>query len=79
MGYQKYRFDRNLFNAALAAKGMTQENLAKRLGLSRNSLINRLKNNGSFNTEEIIKMYEIFGKKVVDAFLFSQQCEKMHN
>lgn len=79
MGYQKYQFDRNLFNAALASKGMTQENLAKKLSLSRNSLLNRLKNNGAFNKEEIIKMYEIFGKKVVDAFLFSQHCEKMHN
>ena len=79
MGYQKYHFDRNLFNAALAAKGMTQEELAKKLHISRNSLINKLKNNGNFNVNEIMGLYEVFGKKIVDAFLFSLECAKKSN
>lgn len=67
----KDAIDQNLFKAALAAKGMTQEDLANRLGMSRNSLSNKIKKGGDFRKDEIVKMYEIFGKKVVDAFLFN--------
>lgn len=79
MTYQKYKFDRNLFNAALAMKGLTQQDLAKKLGITRNTLINKLMDNGRFNVDEIVKMYQIFGKKTVDGFLFNQQCAKTCN
>lgn len=67
----KDTIDQNLFRAALAAKGMTQEDLANKLNISRNSLTLKIKKGGDFRKNEIIKMYEIFGKKTVDAFLFN--------
>lgn len=63
-------FNENLYKAALAAKGMTQEELAKRLDISRNSLILKIKRGGDFRVKEIKIMYSIFSKKVVDAFLY---------
>lgn len=63
--------DINLYKAALASKGMTQEDLAKKLGISRNCLINKINRNMDFRRAEILKMHRIFGKKVVDAFLFN--------
>lgn len=64
-------FNINLFKAALASKGMTQDDLAKILEISRNTLRLKVKRNGDFRTSEIAIMREIFGKKVVDAFLFN--------
>lgn len=63
--------NQNLFKAALAAKGMTQEELAKKLNISRNSLILKIKRGGDFRKDEILIMYQIFGKKTVDSFLFN--------
>lgn len=64
-------FDINLFKAALAAKGMTQEDLAKELGISRNSLVYKIKKGGDFRVKEIKILYKIFSKKVTDAFLYN--------
>lgn len=66
-----YLMNENLFNAALASKGMTREDLAKKLEISRNSLLNKIKRGGDFRKNEIIAMHKIFGKKVVDGFLFN--------
>lgn len=60
----------NLFNAAMAAKGMTREDLAQKLSISRNSLTLKIKRGGDFRRDEIATMYQIFGKKSVDAFLY---------
>ncbi len=61
----------NLFNAAMAAKGMTREDLAQKLSISRNSLTLKIKRGGDFRRDEIATMYQIFGKKSVDAFLYA--------
>ena len=64
-------FDINLFKAALASKGMTQDDLAKKLNISRNTLRLKIKRGGDFRTNEIAVLYKIFTKKIVDAFLFN--------
>ena len=63
-------FNINLFKAALASKGMTQDDLAKKLNISRNTLRLKIKRGGDFRTNEIAILYKIFTKKIVDAFLF---------
>lgn len=66
----KDSMDVNLFNAALATKGMTREELAKKLGITPFSLYQKVKRGGDFRKNEILILYSIFSKKVVDAFLF---------
>ena len=63
-------FNINLFKAALASKGMTQDDLAKKLNISRNTLRLKIRRGGDFRTNEITILYKIFTKKIVDAFLF---------
>ncbi len=63
--------DKNLYKAALASKGMTQKELAKKLGISANTLRLKVNAGGDFRREEIAIMYKIFSKKVTDSFLYT--------
>lgn len=63
--------DKNLYKAALASKGMTQKELAKKLGISANTLRLKVNADGDFRREEIAIMYQIFSKKVTDSFLYT--------
>lgn len=55
-------FKKNKFEAMIVEKGMTKEELSKELGISRATLIRKIKNDGSFTRAEINKMLSIFGK-----------------
>lgn len=63
--------DRNLFKAALAAKGMTQKELAEKLGISGNTLRLKLNKGGDFKRDEIACLYQLFSKEVGDGFLYA--------
>lgn len=62
--------NKNLYLAALASKGMTQEDLAKKLEISTNTLRLKIQRKGDFKRSEIVVLYQLFGKKVVDSFLY---------
>lgn len=64
-------FDKNEFNAMLARRGMSRENLAKNLGIRRETLYRKITNDGSFTISEITKLIELFGKDEVCNALFS--------
>ena len=63
-------FNVNEFNAMLARKGLTKDELAKLLGISRDSLYRKIANDGKFVRSEITKMIEIFGIEDVVRALF---------
>lgn len=64
-------FNKNEFNAMLARKGITKDELAKKLGIRRETLYRRIVNGGNFNYKEIILLIEEFGKEEVMKALFS--------
>lgn len=64
-------FDKNEFNAMLARKGMTRDSLAKILGIRRETLYKKIKNNGNFNSKEIKIMLQHFDKEELWKALFS--------
>ena len=67
--------NRNLLRAAMVAKGYTQEELAKKIGVSANTLSSRMLGVSSFNVDEIDKICEVLGitsnEQKVDIFLAS--------
>ena len=67
--------NRNLLRAAMVARGYTQEELAKKIGISANTLSSRLLGASSFNVDEIDKICEVLGitsnEQKVDIFLAS--------
>lgn len=67
--------NRNLLRAAMVARGYTQEELAKKIGISANTLSSRLLGASSFNVDEIDKICEVLGitsnEQKVDIFLSS--------
>lgn len=59
----------NILRGEMVANGLTVQDVADRMGLSRNTLSSRLSGHSSFDTEEIIKLCEILhiqepGRKV---------------
>lgn len=66
-------FDKNEFNAMLARKGMTRDDLAKILCIRRETLYKKIKNDGSFNAADIKVMLQHFDSKELFRALFS--CE----
>ena len=64
-------FDKNEFNAMLARKGMTRDDLAKILCIRRETLYKKIKNNGNFNAREIKIMLQHFDKEELWKALFS--------
>ena len=63
-------FNKNEFNAMLARKGMSKEELASKLGMRRETLYRRIKE-GFFYTKEIAILIDLFGKDDVCRALFS--------
>lgn len=67
--------NRNLLRAAMAARGYTQEGLAKKIGISANTLSSRLLGTSSFNVDEIDKICEVLcitsNEQKIDIFLSS--------
>lgn len=65
--------NRNLLRAAIVAEGYTQEELAKKIGISPNTLSSRLLGASSFNVDEIDKICEVLNitsnDQKVDIFL----------
>ena len=66
-------FDKNEFNAMLARKGMTRNDLANILHIRRETLYKKIKNDGNFSSEEIKTMLGHFDSKDLFRALFS--CE----
>lgn len=55
-------FNKLLFNSALAAKGYTKDELAKKIGMSRSTLTRRMKT-GIFGTDEVKKIISVLEVK----------------
>ena len=51
-------FNKLLFNSALAAKGYTKDELAKKIGMRRSTLTRRMKT-GIFGTDEVKKIVSV--------------------
>lgn len=49
----------NLLRGEIVANGLTVQEVAEKMGLSRNTLFSRLSGQTSFNTEEVIKLCDI--------------------
>ena len=63
-------FSKNDFKAELVRKGLTSKELAKMLNLNETTLNRKVSNNGSFTRDEMVKLFEIFGKDTALNFLF---------
>jgi len=67
--------NKNLFKAAMAKAGYTQERLAERIGVSSNTLSSRICGTSPFNTDEIDAICDVLGinrnSDKVDIFLAS--------
>ena len=61
--------DEKKFAIALVNKGITKQQLAKELGISREALRRRVRNK-SFTLSDVIALRAIFGKETADGFLF---------
>ena len=59
----------NLYKASLALKGITQEDLAKLMGMSSSTLIRKIKND-TFTLEEAKRMAEILDLTNPTEFFF---------
>lgn len=54
----EFMVNKNEFRSAVAKVGLTHEELAKRIGMSKNTLSSKLNGKGYFNTEQIDKICE---------------------
>ena len=68
-----YIFKENEFNALLAKYGFTKTDLAKKLNMTIPTLNSRIKEEGNFTKEEIVKMFSLFSKSEVEAVLFGKE------
>jgi len=63
----------NLLRGEIVANGLTVQEVAEKIGLSRNTMFSRLSGHTSFNTEEVIKLCDILKirepNRKVDIFL----------
>ncbi|MBR3960845.1 MAG: helix-turn-helix transcriptional regulator [Clostridia bacterium] len=63
----------NKLLGAMAEKGITQKELAKKLGISKNTVNSKINGKGHFDTEQAIKICEILGvdepERKVEIFL----------
>lgn len=64
-------FNKNEFNAMLARKGMTRDDLATLLCIRRETLYRKIKNDGDFTAKEIKIMLQHFDKEELWKALFS--------
>lgn len=53
--------DKNKFNSAVAGVGLTHYELAKLVGMSKNTLSNKLNGHSCFNTKEIDDICNVLG------------------
>lgn len=51
--------DKYRLKAALAREGVTQREIAKRIGISKNTLCNKINGKSNFNTEEATEICSI--------------------
>jgi len=63
-------FNLKLFEAMLSKRGVSKEDVAKYLGISRSSLYRRLQNGGEFTAVEIRQLINFFGREEVLGCLF---------
>lgn len=63
-------FDQKKYEIALVEKGLTKSFVAKSLGISREALRRREKNQ-AFSIQDVVILRRIFGKETADGFLFA--------
>ncbi len=71
-------FNERLFRATVVLNGMTLGMLASQIGINDATLQRKMKNNGSFNRDEIAKIAEILhlsDKDIIDIFFATELTE----
>lgn len=67
--------NKNLFNGAVAEAGLTHKELAKKIGMSKNTLSSRVNGKTKFNADEIEKACDVLNicdnDRKVQIFLFN--------
>ena len=64
---------RNTVSQLRAQKGLTQEELARRLSVTRQTIISLEKNRYTPSLEMAFKVAVVFGKSVEEVFLYSKE------
>lgn len=66
-------FDRNLLKSELVYKGLTLEDLAKRLGLSKGTVSKKVNGVSEWTLSEIQKIGSVVGEDKIVAIFFAQK------
>lgn len=75
--------NKNEFRSAVAKVGLTHEELAKRIGMSKNTLSSKLNGKGYFNTEQIDRICEelniVDDREKINIFLWKPSLNRDEN